>query len=176
VDAPAEGTVAIRRASRDDADALVEIQASASVTGFAHIFPPDRYPFPTQAVRDRWETELAGTGTEIFLAETRATAVGLVAVKPGWLEALYVQPRWWGTGVASRLHDAAVTRLRALGCRTAELWVLEHNARARAFYERRGWRANGATRVVPFPPRPLDVGYTLELAPGGNGRSGAGRL
>jgi len=41
--------------------------------------------------------------------------------------------------------------------------VLEENARARRFYERRGWQENGRTRVVPFPPNPLDVGYTLDF-------------
>ena len=32
-----------------------------------------------------------------------------------------------------------------------------------AVHERRGWRENGQTRVVPFPPNPLDVGYTLDF-------------
>jgi hypothetical protein len=41
--------------------------------------------------------------------------------------------------------------------------VLEDNARARRFYERRGWRPDGTDRIVPFPPHPLDVGYTKEL-------------
>jgi GNAT superfamily N-acetyltransferase len=26
-----------------------------------------------------------------------------------------------------------------------------------------GWHENGNTRVVPFPPHPLDVGYSIEL-------------
>jgi hypothetical protein len=46
-------------------------------------------------------------------------------------------------------------------CPEIHLWTLEDNARARWFYERRGWRLNGETRVVPFPPSPLDVGYQL---------------
>jgi hypothetical protein len=37
------------------------------------------------------------------------------------------------------------------------------NARARRFYEKRGWRLNGNERVVPFPPHPLDVGYSIDL-------------
>jgi hypothetical protein len=41
--------------------------------------------------------------------------------------------------------------------------VLEDNARARRFYERHGWQENGETRVVPFPPNPLDVGYLLDF-------------
>jgi hypothetical protein len=41
--------------------------------------------------------------------------------------------------------------------------VLEGNERARRFYKVLGWRENGDTRVVPFPPNPIDVGYTIEL-------------
>ena len=72
-------------------------------------------------------------------------------------------PDFWGAGVARALHDRAVARLRELGHERARLWVLEQNQGARRFYERRGWRPDGSTRVVPYPPNPLDVGYTLEL-------------
>jgi hypothetical protein len=41
--------------------------------------------------------------------------------------------------------------------------VLEDNARARRFSEPRGWHEDGETRVVPFLPNPLDVGYTLDF-------------
>jgi GNAT superfamily N-acetyltransferase len=88
----------------------------------------------------------------------------MVAFSPGQLNALYVLPDEWGSGVGSRLHDAAVAKLGELGPE-ARLWVLEANTRARAFYERRGWRLDGRERVVPFPPHPLDVGYTLSLEP-----------
>lgn len=68
-----------------------------------------------------------------------------------------------GSGVAGRLHDEAIDDLRRRGCDEARLWVLEANARARRFYERRGWRPNGDTRVVPHAPHPLDVGYSRAL-------------
>jgi hypothetical protein len=53
--------------------------------------------------------------------------------------------------------------VRDRGSAQIHLWVLEENARARRFYERRSWQENGRTRVVPFPPNPLDVGYTLDF-------------
>jgi RimJ/RimL family protein N-acetyltransferase len=68
-------------------------------------------------------------------------------------------PEEWGSGVASELHDAAVAELD--GCAEIRLWTLEENHRGRRFYEKKGWRPNGDTRVVPFPPNPLDVGYSL---------------
>jgi len=61
--------------------------------------------------------------------------------------------------VAGDLHDAALAAMP--DCPELRLWTLEANHRARRFYERRGWRLNGMTRIVPYPPNPLDVGYLL---------------
>jgi GNAT superfamily N-acetyltransferase len=130
---------------------LAEIQEAASVAALGHIYGDE--PFPREAVLERWRTE---THT-ILLDED---GLGFAAVSPGWLNGLYVRPEAWGTGVAARLHE----RARAtLGPGRARLWVLEENHRARRFYERRGWRADGTTREVPYPPYPLDLGYALEI-------------
>jgi GNAT superfamily N-acetyltransferase len=158
--------VTIRPPRDVDADALAEIQAAASLAALAHVYPPDRYPFPTDAVRRRWR-EFTCAGGWVRIAEADGRAAGFVAVEPPWLEALYVRPEAWGSGVAAALHDAALAELAAAGVRRATLWVLEANERARRFYERRGWRPDGSTRVVPFPPHPIDLGYALALPDGG---------
>jgi len=56
---------------------------------------------------------------------------------------LFVRPPWWGTGLAARLHDAFVARARGLGYPRAWLGTPAAHARARRFYERRGWRFRG---------------------------------
>jgi GNAT superfamily N-acetyltransferase len=137
------------------AELLAAIQEDASLAGLAHIYPPERYPFPREAVLERWRAS-----TQLVFVEDEA---GFAAVAPPWLDALYVRPAAWGPGVAARLHDRAVEALRVAGVRRARLWVLEENRRARRFYERRGWILDGTTRVVEFPPNPLDVGYSLDL-------------
>jgi GNAT superfamily N-acetyltransferase len=138
---------------------LAEIQEAASLAGLAHIYPPERYPFPREAVLERWRSY---TG-EIFLDPQHR---GFSAIGDEWLNGLYVRPEWWGSGVAGELHDRAVAALREAGVATARLWVLEANGRARRFYERRGWAPDGSTRVVEYPPHPLDVGYSLDLGSG----------
>jgi GNAT superfamily N-acetyltransferase len=97
------------------------------------------------------------------VAEIDVEAVGAAAIEGDWLNGFYVLPERWGGDVASALHEAVLDAIRATGAASAHLWVLEANARARRFYERRGWRENGTTRVVPYPPRPIDVGYSLDL-------------
>jgi GNAT superfamily N-acetyltransferase len=153
----------IRTATRGEAELLLEIQKASSVAGFGHVFPPDKYPFPSEAVLDRWQKAIDDPADVVVLAELATAAVGFAAMRSEWLDALYVSPTCWSMGVGARLHDHALTWIRDLGCKRCHLWVLEQNARARRFYERRGWRLNGDTRVVPFPPYPIDVGYTIEL-------------
>ena len=57
----------------------------------------------------------------------------------------------------------ALERLRALGAPEARLWTLEGNASGRRFYEQRSWALTDETRVVPYPPNPLDVQYARPL-------------
>ncbi len=52
---------------------------------------------------------------------------------------LFVMPAWWGRGVAPVLHDAAVEEMRVRGYVRARLYTPSLHARARRFYERRGW-------------------------------------
>jgi GNAT superfamily N-acetyltransferase len=54
------------------------------------------------------------------------------------------------TGVGRLLITAARERLRLVGVTGALLWVLDGNVRARRFYERDGWKLDGACRTVTF--------------------------
>jgi GNAT superfamily N-acetyltransferase len=153
----------IREARTDEAEVLAEIQRDACLAGFAHIFPPKLYPFPTDDVRERWTTALADPDVSVLVAEVDERPVGLVGYRTEWLDGLYVAPDYWARGIGLDLHDSVLDRLRELGAGCCHLWVLEHNDRARRFYERHGWHENGETRVVPFPPNPIDVGYTIDL-------------
>ena len=153
----------IRAARTDEAAALAAVQELASLAALAHIFPPERYPYPRDAVEARWAAAVVGAETRTLIAVDREQSVGAACVADGWLEGLYVVPERWGTGLGEELHDRALDEVRGLGSGSCKLWVLEDNARARRFYERRGWRENGESRVVEFPPYPLDIGYSLDF-------------
>jgi GNAT superfamily N-acetyltransferase len=153
----------IREARSEEAGLLATVQEQASVAALAHIFPPERYPYPREAVQERWSGALADAARQALIAIERDEPVGAACVSEGWLDGLYVVPTRWGTGLADELHDRALEIVRNLGSASCRLWVLEDNARARRFYERRGWQENGETRVVPFPPNPVDVGYSLDF-------------
>ena len=60
---------------------------------------------------------------------------------------LYVSPASWRRGLGGLLCRAAVQRTKELGFRELTLWVVEINARARAFYHAFGFEADGASQV-----------------------------
>ena len=153
----------IRPARTDEAETLLAIQRSACVVAFAHIFPPELYPFPDDGVRDVWREALDDPAVEAYVAEVNGEPVGSVSVGDGFLRTLYVLPSHWSVGIGTALHDLALERLRAHGNTAAKLWTLEENWSARRYYEKRGWTLTDETRVVPFPPNPIDVQYTKKL-------------
>ena len=67
--------------------------------------------------------------------------------------ALYTVPSSWRSGAGTSLLRAAVDAATAGGYLHAALWVLEDNARARAFYERQGWEHDGVHDTVRSGPR-----------------------
>src|SRR5207248_10786857 len=114
--------VNLRPARSDEADTLLAIQREAAVDAFAHVYPPERYPFPDDAIREVWAEALADPGVEVYVAERDGAAVGAVSVGRGFLSTLYVLPSYQGRGVGSALHDLALDRRRALGAGEARLW------------------------------------------------------
>lgn len=68
----------------------------------------------------------------------------------GEIEAIYLDPSAIGHGLGRVLLDAAVERLRIAKRAAIVLWVLTDNDRARRFYVRSGFEADGAVRMLDF--------------------------
>ncbi|MFD6433878.1 GNAT family N-acetyltransferase [Streptomyces venezuelae] len=64
----------------------------------------------------------------------------------GEVYALYVSPELTGRGIGGRLLDETHAQLKDQGFEASALWVLADNRRARRFYERAGYAADGATQ------------------------------
>lgn len=106
------------------------------------------------------EAELPA-GTETFVAVDAAGApLGLIALYPdgdyftghgrAHVETLVVAPEAEGAGVGSALMRHAETWARERGMREVVLDVFAGNDRARAFYERAGYRADHIRLAKPL--------------------------
>ena len=75
----------------------------------------------------------------------------------GWGEvlAIYASPDHWGVGVGHDLMTGSENWLHEQGYERAMLMVLEANPRARAFYERQGWRLGKRIRIENIGGRDL---------------------
>jgi GNAT superfamily N-acetyltransferase len=91
---------------------------------------------------------------------------GEVRTADSELYAVYVDPRRYGTGIGHALLLEALWNRTAVGHDRMYLWVLKDNTRARRFYERAGFEADGTEEPfeadgVPVPEvryaRPLDA-------------------
>ena len=153
-------TFEIRAATRDDADGITDVQVASWRTGYAHVFPrsilyADDFDTSRRSFWNLWRFA-AGHRVAVAVEPNGDRVVGFSSYGPererargftgrGEVWAFYLHPDVWGTGVASTLLAHTETRLRAEGFAAAVLWVLEENPRARAFYEKFGWRASGIT-------------------------------
>ncbi|MEY2434428.1 MAG: hypothetical protein QOC92_4153 [Acidimicrobiaceae bacterium] len=103
----------------------------------------------------QWRDQLAHAEKTTWVAVQAARFVGFASVGPsrdadtgagvGELYAIYVTPAAWGKSVGHALHEPVLTKLES-DYTEAVLWVLDGNARARGFYERHGWLADGAVK------------------------------
>ncbi len=154
------GGVEVRRARVGDAADIAAVHVASWQQAYRGLMPAELLDSLSVPARtQRWATNLEGTaaGAATFVAELDGELIGFASIGPcrdedaetaAELWALYLHPRHWDAGHGHVLHAHAVQALAATGATEATLWVLTTNDRARRFYERHGWAADGATKVV----------------------------
>jgi GNAT superfamily N-acetyltransferase len=146
----------VRPATREDVAAVESVRIRAWQVAYRGIVPDD--VLDGLAVTDervalleaRYDEGLTST----WVAVAGDDVVGMAVAGPARdedrlgereLYALYVLPTHWGSGAGQALWDAAQP--------FSSVWVLEDNARARAFYARNGFH--------PEATKEVDVGVVL---------------
>ncbi|HEX5706809.1 MAG TPA: GNAT family N-acetyltransferase [Pyrinomonadaceae bacterium] len=163
--------ITIRRAEAADAALLAELGART----FHDTFAADNRPEDMAAylawafTPERLSEELEDARAHFFVAEVGGEAAGYAKLRSGEthegvkgpdaieLERLYVRQDWLGRGVGPLLMRECLAEARRRGHRTIWLGVWEHNARARAFYRRFGFRDVGAKIFVVGFDRQTDT-------------------
>ena len=92
--------------------------------------------------------------TTVWVAEIEGLIAGYVAFRPDWIDHLYIHPERQGQGIgpallAKAMRDGA----------PKQLWAFQQNARARRFYEARGFEAVEFTDGAGNEEKTPDVRY-----------------
>jgi RimJ/RimL family protein N-acetyltransferase len=150
-----------RPATHADLNDLVSVQEEGAVAALGHVFDQARYPFPREAILQRWTAELEEPAIGVYVS-TNATGsiTGFAARRDDELMHFGTAMSTWGSGLASQLHDAVVETYPA-DVERLRLWVFTDNHRARRFWEKHGWRPTGRASRSPFAPHPVLVEYEL---------------
>jgi GNAT superfamily N-acetyltransferase len=141
-----------------DFDAVCELHVRAWQAAYRGIVPQDFLDGMDPAVRARRTRDESLSGQHV--AESGGEIVGWLLIGPyrfaddgpdapgpgcGEVLALYARPDAVGTGVGRALMAYGLDELSRAGLVPVLLWVLTDNARARRFYEKAGFRPDGAT-------------------------------
>jgi GNAT superfamily N-acetyltransferase len=164
--------VVVRAALDVDFDAVGSVHAASRVDAYRHLLHPVTLATITaESQTHQWRTRMPTQPTphELSVAEARGAVVGFCLVAgdaddAAILNAVHVHPRAQGVGTGRLLVDTACTYARSWGHHTLRLWVLEHNLRARGFYEHLGWVSDGVGRSGEINGEPTtQVRYTRSL-------------
>lgn len=149
------GTAAlIRPAVPADAPACAYVHHTAWVETYSRLLSPRHWESDTLERRTATWRRWLDDGAAFTVAELGGRIVGIALggdgrrvgdhppVRDRELHSLYVLADYHGTGIGQSLLDAVVEPASP-----AQLWVAEDNPRARRFYERNGFRPDGARFV-----------------------------
>lgn len=156
-----------------DVPAVAEVHVRCWQFAYAGLIPQshlDGMDVTAHTERTRARFRTGDSAVENLVAEDAAgTVTGWASLGPyrddegtggglehdGELYAIYLRPDHLGQGVGRALMDVVMERATARGFPRLRLWVLAGNDRARRFYERAGFAADGGAE--PFTIAGVDV-------------------
>ncbi len=152
--------IRVRHAVGDDAEAIAQINLASWEAAYRGVVADrflDRADLTERRVR--WQERIARAAHPLLVAEAGGLVVGYCSLvlpardagadadaSTGEVGAIYVAPGAFRAGVGSAMLLAALELMRERGYVDATLWVLSENPRARAFYARHGFTADGTVQ------------------------------
>ena len=153
----------IREPTPADVPALVRVHVETWRSSYSDLLPVGFFTEQFTAGRTRMWTNITSNprpDRRLRVAELEGTVIGFALAgspedatspRPLQLYSIYVDLENHGTGAGQALLDAV------LGDSPAVLWVAERNPRARAFYERNGFRLDGERQIEAATPDLVEV-------------------
>ena len=168
-------SILFRDATVADAPILAGLFATCFTDTFGHLYDPaDLKLFLDACSADAWTSELSDPGYAARIAEESGEAIGYAKLGPpklpfeprgkaAELRQLYVLKPWHGAGVARELIDWIIATARERGADHLYLSVFIDNHRARRFYEKLGFVAEGSYAFMVGTHADEDIVMRLAL-------------
>ena len=148
-------TIRLRLATKADAATLAALGSRTFTDTFGHLYEPDDLDlFLKSHAEEHWTAELCDPEFAVLLVEAGEEAVGYAKVGPPHLpfeprgvaielRQFYLVKAWQGHGLADEMMAWVIDQAEQRGGDDLYLSVFVDNARARKFYERWGFVAEG---------------------------------
>jgi GNAT superfamily N-acetyltransferase len=147
----ATASFSFREAGVDDAPVVARaaIEAFEGYRPFAPVgWEPPAFEAEVERLRpllgadDLWCVVAERDGRVVAHSSFQAASTSIAPAAEGelaHLRALFVDPPWWGCGLAGTLHSMVLEEATRRGYKGIRLFTPSGQARARRFYEREGW-------------------------------------
>lgn len=147
--------IRLRPAEPADAAAIARVQLAAWRVTYGRLNPAMVTGLDLDRTTGNWARAALDLRHRLRLAERDGTTVGYAFSGPaegqaatvGELDAVYLLPAAQGLGIGRLLVEDALAGLAEAGFAECLLWVAEHNAHARGFYQHLGFRADDGRDV-----------------------------
>lgn len=149
----------VRAARESDAPSIAGLHVRSFQSAYAGLIPENHLRSLDASARESiWSDRIVGArdlARHILVTGVAERLVGFIYYGPspdadddptevGHVFSVHVDPGLTGGGIGSNLLAHAVKIMAQTGFVEATLWVVETNPAARRFYERLGWRPDGA--------------------------------
>ena len=149
----------VREATVADAHRIAEIHVASWRAAYRGLMPDEALAKLDVEKRALfWAAHLTRQPHFLFVVETNQEIQGFcdlipsrdkeaVPIRIAEIAAIYVDPNHWRKGAGRALCRFALELARQEGYAVVTLWCLASNVAARKFYEKMGFRLDGATKV-----------------------------
>jgi ribosomal protein S18 acetylase RimI-like enzyme len=166
----------IRLAVKDDAKGIAKVHVETWQYAYINQIP-DTYlnNLSIEGKTNAWKKNLESSysKTKTFIAEISNQIVGFASAGPGRdddldnvgeILAIYVDKNYMNKGIGTSLQNACFEYLKSLNYKKATLWVLLTNNNSRRWYEYKGWKIEGKTKIDKRDTFTLDeIRYAINL-------------